>query len=681
MKPSRAVRSRGGHGPALLLSAAACAALGNFAFHALGSRLLGPTDYSSLAALMALLVVAAVPVGAVQTAVTQAAATANDASAALTVEHTAHVGLILLIIGLGAAVPLNHALALHDMWGVALAAAWAAVASVGAVAKGTLLGHLRYGAVSTALVVGAATRVALGALLIPVLNVEGAMLATIGGEALAATIALASIHEGLFAFRARPLRPRASDASIALGAQLGLWVLAGIGTIVGRRVLPSSQAGNFAAAATVTNAALFLPLATAAAFFPKFTRDGSRRMLTGALALAAVLGTLPAVVLAAAPARAVHLLAGQSFFADRTVVALLAAASALVGISGVAMFFLLARRRPSALIVWVGASLAFVGSLAVHDARALSIVTFTAAVCATAATVSAAFRSTVAVANPEITKILTTPDRLVSVVVPSYNSGARLRTTVEALCRSLDATPWPYEVIVEIDGSSDGSGETLAEVSPHVVVDISVVNAGKGAALRRGFTRARGHYIGFIDGDGDINVEIVRRLARACAAPGVWAAIASKHAEGADVRMSLGRSTLSRAYRHLVRLLFGLDVSDTQCGAKMFSRAGLEQALPWSREDGFALDVELLGLGRRLGLGEVVELPVTLRREAGRSTVSARRVMRTLEETMRVWSRVIDAPAALTFAESTVAMESVVMEPVGMQQWRSTDLVEQAEVV
>ena len=162
-------------------------------------------------------------------------------------------------------------------------------------------------------------------------------------------------------------------------------------------------------------------------------------------------------------------------------------------------------------------------------------------------------------------------------------------------------------------------------------------------------------YIGFVDGDGDIDVDIVRRLARACQRPGVWAAIASKHTEGADVSMSFARSALSRGYRRLVRLLFGLDVSDTQCGAKVFSRRGLERALPWAREHGFALDVELLGLGRRLGVGEVVELPVRLQRDDGTEHVSARHVLRTLEETLRVWSRVLDTPVAITVRRTTAS--------------------------
>jgi dolichyl-phosphate beta-glucosyltransferase len=331
---------------------------------------------------------------------------------------------------------------------------------------------------------------------------------------------------------------------------------------------------------------------------------------------------------------------------------LLALASALVGCVGVAVFFLLARRRASALTIWYGAGFATLAALFVHSPRALAAVAFIGALVAAAVTIASAYLATDVFSDERLFVGLPDPDRLVSVVIPSYNGGARLRPTIDALCTSLDATGWSYEVLVQIDGSNDLSERTLSGLSQNVRVEISDVNEGKGAALRRGFGRARGVYIGFIDGDGDIDVEVVRRLARACQRPGVWAAIASKHAEGADVSMSLARSVLSRVYRRFVYLLFGLDVSDTQCGAKMFSRRGLERALPWARENGFALDVELLGLGRRLALGEIVELPVRLHRGDGTTTVSPKHVLRTLEETLRVWSRVIEAPMAITVPDN-----------------------------
>jgi hypothetical protein len=496
---------------------------------------------------------------------------------------------------------------------------------------------------------------------IPRLQVEGAMLATLIGETVAATIVvLAMRRSDLLSAHAPVFHPRGTDAAIALAAQLGLWVLAGVTTVVGRRVLPESQSGNFAAASTITNAATFLPLAVATAYFPKFARQSSPRLLARALGLAFGLGVGAATVMIVAPSDAVRFLAGSSFQADALVVSLLAVQSALVGVTGVAVFFLLARRRPAALAVWFGACVAVALAFFVHDDRQLASVAFASAAVAAAITVRAAIRTSRA-GEPVRARWLGLPeaDRLVSVVVPSYNGGASLRPTVLGLCAALDATGWGYEVIVEIDGSTDGSEATLREMPANVVVETVPTNEGKGAALRRGFARSRGVYVGFIDGDGDIEVDIVPQLARACQRPGVWAAIASKNTPGAEVRVSMPRALLSRGYRGLVRMLFGLDVTDTQCGAKMFSRRGLEQALPWARERGFALDVELLGLGRRLHLGAVDELPVRLRRASNRSTVSVRHVVRTLEDTLRVWSRVLDTPVALTVAETGVTLSSI----------------------
>lgn len=650
-------RGSGGRGPLLLLAAAALASGSNFAFHAVGSRLLGPASYSSLAALLALVVVMAVPVGAVQTAMTQASAANPGGSAISVVEQVSRAGVVLVAVGVAFAVPIDRSLQLHDAWGVALMAPWAAIACVSAAGKGALLGRMAYVPVSIALVVSAVGRIFFGLLLVPWLGVEGAMLATLLGEGVAAIFVLVAMRrEGLLRLRAPELRPRGTDAFVVLGAQFGVWLLAGVTTMVGRRVLPGTQAGDFAAASTITSAATFLPLAVATAFFPRFTRDASRAALQQALALAAFLGGIVALALIVAPTQFVHLLAGHSFGADTSVVTMLALASALVGVVGVAVFFLLARRRPAALLVWVGAASASVASLVVDDARMLAAVALATTAVATVLVVVAAYRAVGGPVGDRGGLRLPACDRFLSVVVPTYNGGRRLRPTVDALCRSLDVTGWTYEVIVAVDGSDDGSDEALDACGPNVVVDRSTVNEGKGAALQRGFARAHGEVVGFVDGDGDIDVEIVRRLARACQDDRVWAAIASKHAAGSDVRMSIARRGLSRGYRRLVRLLFGLDVSDTQCGAKVFTRAGLERALPWARERGFALDVELLGLGRRLGLGEVVELPVRLRREGNATTVSAGRVLRTLEETLRVWSRVQDTPMTVTLPDSGVTI-------------------------
>lgn len=648
-----AVRNRG---PAILIAAAAVSSAGNFAFHATASRMLGPGAYSTVAALLAMLVVVAVPIGAVQTAVTQASANSSGASAVPTMGRSAYVGAAILAVGVALAAPLNSLLHLHDPTAVALASAWAAVACVGAVAKGSLLGRLRYGPVAGALLAGASVRLALGAVLIPWFGVDGAMLATVAGETCAALIAVSAMRGDLLELRGDALRPRGTDATIALAAQLGLWTLVGITTMVGRRVLPAEQAGDFAAASTIASAATFLPFTAAVAFLPHFARDGSRAPLRRALTLSAVLGGGAAAALVVAPQRAVHLLAGRSFDADPLVVAPLAIGCALVGCTGVAVFFLIARRRAAALAVWPGAAGVALGAFVAHDARALALVGLCAAAIAATTTITAALRVAAEAHDEEVEVALPPQEVDLSVVVPTFNGGDRLRPAVEAVVATLQRTGWTYEVIVAVDGSTDGSERTLAALPREVAVTFAAVNEGKGAALNRGFRLARGRLVGFVDGDGDIDPSVLIPLAAECTRPGVWAAIASKHRAGAEVHMSAPRAVLSRGYRLLVRLLFGLDVSDTQCGAKVFERDALGTTLAWSRERGFAFDVELLALGHRFALGEIAEVPVRLSRTGGRSTVSATAVLRTLRETLRVWGRVLDTPVVVTAPDTGISV-------------------------
>ena len=60
----------------------------------------------------------------------------------------------------------------------------------------------------------------------------------------------------------------------------------------------------------------------------------------------------------------------------------------------------------------------------------------------------------------------------------------------------------------------------------------------------------------------------------------------------------------------MVRLLFGLDYRDTQCGAKAFRRGALDAVLPFIRSTEFEFDVELLWRLRQRGY-LVEEVPIT----------------------------------------------------------------------
>jgi dolichyl-phosphate beta-glucosyltransferase len=74
-------------------------------------------------------------------------------------------------------------------------------------------------------------------------------------------------------------------------------------------------------------------------------------------------------------------------------------------------------------------------------------------------------------------------------------------------------------------------------------------------------------------------------------------------------RAPQARQVTSRAFNQALHLLSDLPYTDTQCGLKAFRREAARQLFGRARVNGFAFDVELLLLARRLGL-PVAEVPV-----------------------------------------------------------------------
>lgn len=92
---------------------------------------------------------------------------------------------------------------------------------------------------------------------------------------------------------------------------------------------------------------------------------------------------------------------------------------------------------------------------------------------------------------------------LVTIVMPVFNEAATLRASIGRL----DSTnfPFPWELVVVDDGSSDGCttqlDESWAPTAQRVVVIRLAVNRGKGAALRAGLEAGRGSILGVQDAD------------------------------------------------------------------------------------------------------------------------------------------------------------------------------------
>jgi hypothetical protein len=95
---------------------------------------------------------------------------------------------------------------------------------------------------------------------------------------------------------------------------------------------------------------------------------------------------------------------------------------------------------------------------------------------------------------------------------------------------------------------------------------------------------------------------------------------------------------MSWTYHRLVRLLFGLNVRDTQTGMKLIRRDVLDAVLPRMLEKRFAFDLEFLVVAKRLGFSGFFEAPIHLRYKFA-STVSVKSVWQILLDTAAIFYR------------------------------------------
>jgi len=203
----------------------------------------------------------------------------------------------------------------------------------------------------------------------------------------------------------------------------------------------------------------------------------------------------------------------------------------------------------------------------------------------------------------------------VSIVIPIYKQEKTIKVDLENICDIMSKTRWDYEVIGVIDGSPDDSyKEAKKAKSPNLQVYKYDVNKGKGYAVRYGMARATGDYVSFIDSGMDIDPNGISMLLEHMEWYNADIIVASKKHPVSQVnKYPFMRKVYSFVYYMMVKILFGLNLKDTQTGLKVFRRQVLEKVLPRLVVKRFAADIEILAVAKYLGFNRIYEAPVKIR--------------------------------------------------------------------
>jgi glycosyltransferase involved in cell wall biosynthesis len=200
-----------------------------------------------------------------------------------------------------------------------------------------------------------------------------------------------------------------------------------------------------------------------------------------------------------------------------------------------------------------------------------------------------------------------------SVVVPAYREGRRIYDNLKRLLAELDKLAVPYEVVLVSDGNTDTTVSEARRVgSTAVKVFHYPMNIGKGFALSCGVDQSAGDLVTFIDADMELDPANIAGFIDIMRSSGCDAVIGSKRHPDSKVAYPKFRRFQSAVYQLLVRVLFNLNVRDTQTGLKLFRRKVLQEALPLLAIKRFAFDLELLVVANQLGYRNVCEAPIGL---------------------------------------------------------------------
>ena len=208
---------------------------------------------------------------------------------------------------------------------------------------------------------------------------------------------------------------------------------------------------------------------------------------------------------------------------------------------------------------------------------------------------------------------------LISVVVPAYKKESTIISDITRLYKTLSETRFNFELIIVEDGKLDDTEKVFLahlESSPDLAKKVTFVgyktNKGKGYAVRYGMARAKGDYIAFIDAGMEIDPSGISILIEHMLWYSADIMVGSKRHPASKTNISNIRRIYSWGYYNLVKLMFGIQVTDTQTGLKVYKREVLEKVLPRLLVKEYAFDIELLAVARRLGYKRIFDAPVEI---------------------------------------------------------------------
>jgi glycosyltransferase involved in cell wall biosynthesis len=188
-----------------------------------------------------------------------------------------------------------------------------------------------------------------------------------------------------------------------------------------------------------------------------------------------------------------------------------------------------------------------------------------------------------------------------SVFFPCYNEEKNIKNTIDKTIPVLKEIATKWEIILINDGSKDNTAKVLEKIKKDYPSQINIIthnpNRGYGAALKSGLYNAKYQWIAFTDSDGQFDFTEITKF------------IENQQKTKSDIvigyylarQVSKMAIITSKIWELIVFILFGLHVTDIDCGFKLINKKVVDTIPKLEAERGAFISSEFLIKSKKAG--------------------------------------------------------------------------------
>jgi len=224
-----------------------------------------------------------------------------------------------------------------------------------------------------------------------------------------------------------------------------------------------------------------------------------------------------------------------------------------------------------------------------------------------------------------------------SIIIPVYEEKGKIERDIKSAAEFLATCHLTGEIIIVDDGSKDETAEIAKNTEVPADIEVKIIHyaphRGKGYAVRTGMEQTKGQYVMFADSGGCVPYEDSLRGLELLKEGVCDIAHGSRKMAGCHIEkaQSLYRRMCSKIFHWFIigYLKIPPELTDTQCGFKIYKGNVARDLYGRCITDGFAFDIEIIMRAQKEGY-KIKEFPInwTCDRDSRLSpTRSSRRVL------------------------------------------------------